>query len=246
MGIVWPDTGERLDLFELASPGRLDAFVPCSKLNLVFDYSNGPPGHAVEDLERVAEIDSIVEAGRRLADGGADAVVWACTSGSFIAGLKGAEAQLHELRQRIGIPVTTGTLALISICRLLGLRSFDVLSPYPREISRIFRTCMEDAGLDVASMRVLHSSSATASASLELAEHCRALAPSTGEAVVIPDTAVNSLGRIASLEAAAGKPVLTVNQACLFEGAVMAGARTALAEHPVFRRLAERLPADPT
>ena len=239
VGLVWPDSGEPLEQFEMASPHRLNSFARKGRLKFALGCSQVPPGHDVKVLQRVADVDGIAAEGRKLAAAGADAVVWACTSGSFIGGFAWAEAQLGDLKRRIGVPVTTGTLALISAADRLGLQAIDILSPYPADVTELFRKCMEDAGFEVASWHALRSPSASASASLALIEECRPLASAPGEAVIIPDTAANTLGRIEDLEAASGKPVLTVNQACLFEGAVLAGARNALAGLPAFRRLAD-------
>ncbi|MDE0113464.1 MAG: hypothetical protein OXI87_04405 [Albidovulum sp.] len=238
LGIVWPDTGEALEQFEMASPSRLNSFAS-GNLEFAFGYSRVPPGHDVEVLERVAEAGGTADAGRKLAYAGADAVVWACTSGSFIGGLAKAKTQLRDLQGRIGVPVTTAALALMSAADRLGLQKIDILSPYPMDVSGIFRDFMEDAGFEVVSLLPLGSPCASASASLDLIEECRPLASMPGEAIIIPDTATNTLGNVAELETAAGKPVLTVNQACLFEGALLAGARDAVAGIPALRRLAD-------
>ena len=45
----------------------------------------------------------------------------------------------------------------------------------------------------------------------------------TGEAVLVPDTAMHSLAWVDELEAAAGVPVLTANQVTIFEGLQLGG-----------------------
>ena len=113
----------------------------------------------------------------------------------------------------------------------LGFESVAVLSPYPRDVSDILGQVLESAGLTVMPMRMLNSPGATASAKLPLAEECRrfrAFGNLARDGVLVPDTAVNSLELIPELEAALGKSVLTVNQACVFKGAEMIGGSGAL------------------
>ena len=217
LGIIWPDTGEAHHLFEMASAQRLRAAIRDHRLEVGLGYSSGPGGHSVAALQQVGEIESIARAGTRLIADGADALVWACTSGSFIGGLKWSRDQHRALQDRLERPVTTGTQALIASAERLKLGKIDLLSPYPEDVSAILRSVMQDAGFDIGALHPLHSPGATASAALPLVEECARLADARGEAVVIPDTAANTLEIIDLLEEAAGKPVLTVNQACVIE-----------------------------
>jgi len=72
-----------------------------------------------EDAHRV---DALLEMGspRRLEAGvaelrlaGADAVVWACTSGSFVHGWDGAHAQVRALAQAAGLPASSTSFAFV-------------------------------------------------------------------------------------------------------------------------------------
>ncbi len=95
------------------------------------------------------------------------------------------------------------------------------------------------AGFEVAAIRTLHLPDATASANISLVEECRAYAIECelqADTVLIPDTAVNSLSTMPALETAVGKSVLTVNQACLFEGATLVGKAAYLTEYSAFTR----------
>lgn len=241
LGVIWPDTGEPSELFEMASTHRLRTLIDMRALSLDVACSSGPEWHSVEALKEIGGIDSIATAGTKLVESGADAIVWACTSGSFIGGLDWSRAQCRQLRERIDKPMTTGTLALISSALRLGFEKIDILSPYPKDVSAIFRTVMEDAGFRIGMLHPLHSTGATASAALPLVEECRKLADTPGDAVVVPDTAANTLEIIGALEEAAGKPVLTVNQVCLFEGALLAGGDTDhMVKLPAFRRFEGR------
>src|SRR4051812_27192563 len=79
-----------------------------------------------EDAHRVDALLDLGSAGR-LADGAealrglaVDAVVWACTSGSFVFGWDGARQQADELGRRLGVPGSSTSLAFVSAARALG------------------------------------------------------------------------------------------------------------------------------
>ena len=239
LGVIWPDTDEDLSRFEMAQADLLNRKLGSDRLTFDVACAKCRPGHSIDALHHVGDVARIAAAGVSLAEKGAEAVVWACTSGSFIGGFQWCLDQRAELRAQTGLPATSGTLALISSCFRLGYQSVNVLSPYPEDVSEIFLTCLRDAGLEVASTRMLHSENAIASASLPLMDECRAFASEgdlTGDVVMIPDTAVNSLWLIPGLEAVLGKPVLTVNQACLYEGAILLDRTEALTgREPFFR-----------
>ena len=50
-----------------------------------------------------------------------DAVVWACTSGSFVYGWDGANAQAAALGEQLGIPASSTSLAFVHAARALGV-----------------------------------------------------------------------------------------------------------------------------
>ncbi len=229
----------------MASAERMNAFPFGRVIGFDVAYSRAEPGHSVEILQEVGETERLLEPGRELRARKAEAIVWACTSGSFIGGYQMALEQVVKLETDLGLPATSATIALVRCAERLGFRSVDVLSPYPEEVSDIFYRCLTDAGLRVEARRSLRSSDAAVSASLPLVALCRDFAESSdlrGDAVLVPDTAVNSLALIPELEAAAGRPVLSVNQACVLEGAHLIGRGEALSGFEAFRGLCARPP----
>lgn len=52
--------------------------------------------------------------------GNAKAVVWACTSASFIGGLEWAQTQSATLASRLGMPITSTALAFQEALAVLG------------------------------------------------------------------------------------------------------------------------------
>jgi maleate cis-trans isomerase len=193
------------------------------------------PGHSAEDDYRVLEarlgpafvfpvhhtvmaedahrLDALLDWGRadRLADGaralaplGPVAVVWACTSGSFAFGWSGAREQVARLAAVAGVPATSTSLAFVAAAQALGLRRVAVVATYPDDVAQLFAEFLSEGGISVTSLR------------------------SHGivtDAVLLPDTALHTVGHVAALERTVRRPVLTANLVSAWAGLRLAGLR---------------------
>lgn len=186
-----------------------------------------------EDAHRV---DALLDLGgpQRLADGAdalvgrhrVDAVVWACTSGSFVFGWDGAHEQAEAVGRRLGVPASSTSLAFARALRSLGLNTVALAATYPDDVTTAFVDFLAAGGTDV----VRRSSQGIVTAAevgtlereavLEIAtEHDHPDA----QAVLMPDTALHTVAWLDELEDALGKPVLTANQVTAWEGLRIAG-----------------------
>jgi maleate cis-trans isomerase len=91
-----------------------------------------------EDAHRV---DALLDIGgpEILADGareleGARAVVWACTSGSFVFGWEGARRQADALGDHLGVPASSTSFAFVEALAALGLTANILLSLAERRV----------------------------------------------------------------------------------------------------------------
>jgi maleate cis-trans isomerase len=187
-----------------------------------------------EDAHR---LDALLDWGRpdRLAAGASAlaplapaAVVWACTSGSFAFGWDGAHAQAAALAAAAGVPATSTSLAFVAAARALGVTEVAVAATYPDDVARLFAEFLRRAGLRVTSMRSHDIVTAAEVGTLD-GERLLAMAAAgddpAAQALLLPDTALHTVGQVAALEQALGKPVLTANQVSAWEGLRLAGAR---------------------
>ena len=94
--------------------------------------------HAPDDLRRTAGNGVLMDGARRLLRWEPDVVMWACTSGSFILGRKGAESQRAALEAASGVPASSTSLAFVDAVRTLGASEVDVVSPYPAAATEAF------------------------------------------------------------------------------------------------------------
>jgi maleate cis-trans isomerase len=221
IGILYPGYAAEAD-FELLN----DRFAGTAVFEVVHT-SIGEDAHREDALLDMGSHDRLLEGARRLPRG-VSAVVWACTSGSFVYGWEGAHAQAAALQDAIGLPVSSTSLAFVGAARALGLRRVAIAATYPEDITRRFETFLTDAGLDpvAVSSRGIVTATEVGTLSPDDAGALVATVDRSGaDVIVVPDTALHTIAALESLEAAADKPVLTANQVSAWEGLRLAGTR---------------------
>ncbi|GAA3303570.1 maleate cis-trans isomerase family protein [Streptomyces cinereospinus] len=187
--------------------------------------------------EDARKLDALRELGapQRLAAGvqelrhaGADAVVWACTSGSFVHGWEGAHEQVRTLAHTAGMPASSTSFAFVHAVRELGLRRVAVGATYPDDVAGLFVDFLAAAGVEVTAVR---SSGTGAAAEVgtwgeaEVLALARTADTPDAQAVLLPDTALHTAAHITALEEELGKPVLTANQVTVWEALRLADRR---------------------
>jgi maleate cis-trans isomerase len=193
------------------------------------------PVHHTVMVEDAHRADALLDWGRadRLADGAAalapyspDAVVWACTSGSFVYGWDGAHDQAAALERAAGVPASSTSLAFVRAARDLGVRRVAVVATYPDDVTALFARFLDDAGLEVvrATSHDIYTAAQVGTLGrevlLDMASGGDAVA---AEALLMPDTALHTVEHLDALEQRAGKPVLTANQVSVWEGLRLIG-----------------------
>lgn len=223
LGLLYPGGGAEQDyyLFEEAAGGRVRTY-------LVGTRVGGREGddHSLPALRRTAAVENLTEAARRLVPLRPHAVLWACTSGSFVVGRRGAEQQAEALTEVTEAPASSTSLAFAHALGALGVRRVAVLAPYPEPASRAFVAFLGEWGVQVVGFRWLDAPSGWDSALIPAAEVVRTARETdrpAAEAVVIPDTALPTLALVDDLERALGKPVLAANPVTVWEGLRLAG-----------------------
>ncbi|HSU69962.1 MAG TPA: maleate cis-trans isomerase [Micrococcaceae bacterium] len=189
--------------------------------------SVGVDAHEVQALLDLGKSERLLEGAEELRATKPDAVMWACTSGSFVFGWDGARRQAAEVAEALGVPVSSTSLAFVDAVHALKLGKVAVAATYPEDVSRHFVQLLKHGGIEVTQL-VSHDI-ATAALAGELdregvLELARSNDSPEAEAILIPDTALHSARWINELEAALGKPVLTANQVTVWQGLRLAGA----------------------
>jgi maleate cis-trans isomerase len=220
VGLLYPGHSAEDDFPALES--RLGGAV---RLPLVHT-SVGEDAHRVDALLDLGRAERLAEGAMALKPENLDSVMWACTSGSFVFGWDGARAQVDDLARLLDLPVSSTSIAFVEAARALGLRRVAVAASYPGDVASYFVEFLHKGGIEVDS---LGSHDIITAAEVGTFDRNRVLAMVSAadtdgaEAVLVPDTALHTLGWLEDLEAAVGKPVLTANQVTVWEGLRIAG-----------------------
>ncbi|SEM08703.1 hypothetical protein [Halomonas daqiaonensis] len=222
LGILLPDDGP--DDYEWYTLGDKVPGLPRIQVGKV--PSDGH--HALTALLALGEVERLAPVGRTLVEqDGAEVVVWACTSASFIGGLDWAREQSVALAARLGVPVTSTALAFHEALAALGHARVDLLSPYPDEVTLRLVSFLREGGVTVVNDKALDcpyaADSHRADLAAEVLRFC-ARYPDTSQPLLVPDTAVDSLSLREALSRETGRELLTANQVTLWAGLRQLGA----------------------
>ncbi|SDF99215.1 maleate cis-trans isomerase family protein [Pseudonocardia oroxyli] len=187
--------------------------------------------HRVDALLDVGSEDVLADGAQSLAasDGPLDAIVWACTSGSFVFGWDGAQAQVAALREVAGVPATSTSFAFVEACRALGIRSVVVGATYPADVAERFVEFLGKAGITVLAMTPRGIVTAAEVGTLTedvVLDFAAAVDRPDADAILLPDTALHTVELLDRLDERVGKPVLTANQVSVWQGLRLAGDTT--------------------
>lgn len=218
VGFVYPDHAAEDDYPPVAA--ALGVRLPVAHIY-------GTDLHAVPELLDLGSPARLREGAALLAPHRPDAVVWACTSGSFVYGPQGALEQARGLAEAAGVPATSTSLAFAEAVRALGLRRVAVAASYPDDVARLFVEFLAHDGIEVVAMTSAGIDTAAEVGTLT-PDRVLALAAANdhpdAEALLVPDTAMHTMGLLPELETTLGKPVLTANQVSIWAGLRLAGA----------------------
>jgi len=205
---------------------RMAAMAGAPVVAEVIHTSVGEDAHRIDALLDLGAPFRLREGAAALQSKAVRAIVWACTSGSFVYGWQGAHEQVAELEKTFGIPSSSTSLAFAEAVRALGLRRVAIAATYPEDVSACFEDFLEAAGIEV--VRTGHQDILTAEEVGGLG-HDRVLRmirendDPRAQAVLVPDTALHSAAWLEELDAIAGKPVLTANQVSFWKALRLAG-----------------------
>ncbi|GGV31886.1 decarboxylase [Streptomyces longisporoflavus] len=187
-----------------------------------------------EDAHRV---DALLEMGspQRLAAGveelrlsGAEAVVWACTSASFVFGWEGAHDQVRSLAVSAGLPASSTSFAFAHAVREVGAERVAVAATYPEDVASLFASFLKASGVEVVSAQgngIITAAEVGTWGWEQVRAMARAGDHPDAQALLLPDTALHTAAYIHDLEQELGKPILTANQVTVWEALRLASRR---------------------
>lgn len=181
----------------------------------------GEDAHRVDALLEMGSAARLAAKVEEVKSLGAEAVVWACTSASFVFGWEGAHQQVRELSATAGLPASSTSFAFAQAVRALGAERVAIAATYPEDVAELFTAFLKAAGSEVVAMRgsgIITAAEVGTWGREEVLALARGGDHPDAQAVLLPDTALHTAAWIPELEEELGKPVLTANQVTVREG----------------------------
>ncbi|WP_328481672.1 decarboxylase [Streptomyces sp. NBC_00377] len=188
----------------------------------------GEDAHRVDVLRQMGEPERLTKGVEQLRLAGAEAVVWACTSGGFVHGWEGAQEQVRTLATTAGMAASSTSFAFVHAAREIGAGRVAVGATYPDDVAGLFGDFLRAGGLEVTGVHGAGTGTAAEAGDWGEAEVfalARAADAPDAEAVLLPDTALHTVAYLPALEKELGKPVLTANQVTVWEALRLADRR---------------------
>lgn len=224
-------------LVEVDSKVRLGVIVPSGNTLLEPELTAlGLPGvtfhfsricnYRDTEEELSAMLDEAPYAAELLSHAGVSAVLFGCTGGSFLKGGDYDTEVKARIQQRVAVPVTTTSSAVVAALRGLGVRRVTLLTPYEEWLTERGAAFLRDHDFEVLSHSFLGITDPLAMVEMPgaaIAEWALPRVEAGSQAVFISCTCFRGMEAVPQLEAALGIPVITSNQASVWQLLSMVG-----------------------
>lgn len=215
LGVLYPPCGAEAEYYRHGE--SLGDEVRVTLVGVRID--GGADEHALEHLRRTGAIDNLLLSADAIAPLAPDAVIWACTSGSFVDGLTHARCQVSALAERLRCPATSTSLAFVEALKHLGIDRVSVLASYPEGTATAFESFLAECGVAMDAVACLDFDSGPAASQVgdeQLLGRADRMHVAENGALLIPDTAIPTLHLLPRLREVRKQPVLTANQVSLW------------------------------
>jgi maleate cis-trans isomerase len=212
------------EFYRMAPPGVSIHF---ARLESGETSGTGGAPEGMEDRAR-AYLASLPGPSRALAAVGPGVVVLAHTASSYVVTFGEERALVDRIAGLTETAVVTAAGAVLAALRHLSVKRLALATPYPAVISALGRAYWEAAGFDVVSHQRIDVNiyEETEQRAYRLA---RAADVPDAEAVLVSGTGLPTVGVLEVLERDLGKPVVSSNQASLWQALRLAGVREQIA-----------------
>ena len=208
---------------------RIGLLVPSSNTTMEPDfYRMAPEGVSVHTARmRLDEVtpdglirmaDDAERGAALLATAGVDIVVYGCTTGSLVGGVRWEEDLVDRLHDNTGIQTMSTSGAVVGALRTLGAQRVGVATPYTEVLNRLETEFLEERGFQVAAIEGLGlvDNLEIGRVEREVIEGLVEAVASEADTIFISCTNLPALYLIDRLERRHGRPVVTSNQASLW------------------------------
>jgi maleate isomerase len=156
-------------------------------------------------------------------------VILAHTASSYATGFANEPQLIERLSALTGTTVITAARAVLAALQHLGVKKLALGTPYPEAISAKGRAFWEAAGFDIVGyQRMVDVQNIYAETEQRAYQLARQANTPDAEAVFLSGTGLPTVAVLETLEQDLKKPVLSSNQASLWQALRLAGVRQAI------------------
>ena len=213
IGLVMPDDGVNDDEYWYYLAEGVNLMVARFTTGMR-DDDIGP-----EMVDSYGDLDTLRKATEALKIVQPSAVIFGCTSCSFIRGAGWDLQQAKAIGEVCGAPGTTVSTAMVAALRTMGVRQVAMCAPYPESVTEKFAVFLRDNGVGVCNWKTLGMTTEWQignSSPRVWYELAREVDRPEAEAVVISCTGIRTAEILTALEADLGKPVITAPQVMMW------------------------------
>jgi maleate isomerase len=166
-------------------------------------------------------------------------IVFGCTAGSFIGGRGYNKDLIGKIETVSGTKATTTSSSVIAALSALRLKNLSVLAPYLDTVTERLKIFLEENGLKVRKIKSLNLDSdlkITLVHPEEIYRHGMSLDSTDTDGLFISCTTFRATAAIDILEQDMGKPVITSNQATIWNALRMADIRDKIDDYGMLLR----------
>jgi maleate isomerase len=147
-----------------------------------------------------------------------DVIVYGCTTGSLVGGVRWEEDLVDRLHDNTGIRTMSTSGAVVGALRALSARRVGVATPYTDVLNRLETEFLEDHGFQVAAVEGLGLVNNLEIGRVEggVIEGLVEAVAGEADTIFVSCTNLPALDLIDGLERRHGRPVVTSNQASLW------------------------------
>lgn len=195
----------------------------------VGDDARAPGAAAGMDERARAHITGLDVPARSLASLSPAVVVLAHTGSSYVNGFANEPALIERLAALVKTSAVTAASAIRAALHHLGVKRLALGTPYPASMSAHGQAYWRAAGFEIVGYQRLEGVSNIYDESEERAYTlARQADASSADAILLSGTGLPTVGVLERLESDLGKPVISSNQAMLWQALRVAGVRDAV------------------